>query len=171
MLAIHEFIRRLILSVIDFFYPLFKQIMPIQTFRYAACGGFNTTLDILIYIISYNVILKEKHTVIYNYTITAHIASFIVGFFITFPIGFYLSRYVVFQETSTRKSSQLFKYFIVVLFCIILNYGFLKLFVETFYLNAIIAKIITTVFVVLFSYFSQKYFTFKPTNNLLNVEE
>jgi putative flippase GtrA len=45
------------------------------------------------------------------------------------------------------------------------------LFIETFGFNALVAKIITTIFVVLFSYFSQKYFTFKPADNLLNIEK
>lgn len=145
--------------------------MPKQTFRYAACGGFNTLLDICLFFVSYNYLFLKQPFIVGNLIISPHIAAFIVGFFITFPIGFYLSRYVVFQETTARKTVQLMKYFFVVLFCIILNYGFLKLFIEAFGFNVLVAKIVTTVFVVLFSYFSQKYFTFKPTKNLLNIEE
>lgn len=171
MNGIHKLISGFILSIIDIFYPIFKNIMPKQTFRYAACGGFNTLLDITLFFLSYHYIFEEKPFLLGNLTISPHIAAFIIGFFITFPIGFYLSRYVVFQETSARKTVQLIKYFFVVLFCIILNYGFLKLFIETFGFNALVAKIITTIFVVLFSYFSQKYFTFKPADNLLNIEE
>ena len=171
MNAIHKFISGLILGVIDVFYPLFQNIMPKQTFRYAACGGFNTLLDISLFFVSYHYIFLEKPFLVGKLIISPHIAAFIVGFFITFPIGFYLSRYVVFQETTARKAVQLIKYFLVVMFCIILNYGFLKLFIETFGFNVLVAKIVTTVFVVLFSYFSQKYFTFKPTENLLNVNE
>jgi putative flippase GtrA len=161
MHTIHVWLSGFILSIIDFFYPWFKKLMPLQTFRYAACGGFNTSLDIAIYIIVQKIILHEQPVNVYGQIISAHIAAFLVGFSITFPIGFYLSRYVVFQETSVRKTVQLVKYFFVVLFCIILNYGFLKLFVEVFGWEAVISKLITTVFVVLFSYFSQKYFTFK----------
>lgn len=157
----HVWLSGFILSMIDYFYPWFQKIMPQQTFRYAACGGFNTSLDISLYIIMHNYILHAQPIDVYGQVISAHIASFIVSFFITFPIGFYLSRYVVFQETNVRKTVQLVKYFLVVLFCIILNYGFLKLFVEVFGWDAIVSKLITTVFVILFSYFSQKYFTFK----------
>jgi putative flippase GtrA len=94
-------------------------------------------------------------------TISPHIASFLSAFLVTFPIGFYLSRYVVFQETSVAKKVQLFRYFIVVLGCLILNYIFLKLFVEVFGWFATPSKLATTVFVVAFSYYMQKYFTFK----------
>ena len=130
MRKLHENIRSLILSVVDLFYPIFKKVMPLQTFRYAACGGFNTVLDITLFFVSYNFILKKQAVHIGPLTIGAHIAAFLIGFMITFPIGFYLSRYVVFQETSVKKATQLAKYFTVVFGCLILNYAFLKLFVD-----------------------------------------
>ncbi len=135
--------------------------MPLQTFRYAACGGFNTSLDITLFFVSYNYLFKKLPLHVNGYTISAHIAAFLLGFIITFPIGFYLSRYVVFQETSVRKTTQLIKYFTVVLICLVLNYVFLKLFVDVFEWYPTPSKLVTTVFVVAFSYVSQKYFTFK----------
>lgn len=161
MRNLHEHIRTLILSVVDFFYPLFRKFMPLQTYRYAACGGFNTVLDISLFFLSYNY-LFQKQTVHFSFiAISAHIAAFLAAFVITFPVGFYLSRYVVFQETSVTKRKQLSKYFLVVAGCLVLNYAFLKLFVEVFAWYPTPSKIITTVFVVAFSYVSQKNFTFR----------
>jgi putative flippase GtrA len=162
MIKLHENIRSLILRVVDLFYPIFKNIMPLQTFRYAACGGFNTVLDISLFFVSYNFILQKQSVHIGSVTIGAHIAAFLIGFMVTFPIGFYLSRYVVFQETSVKKATQLAKYFTVVFGCLMLNYAFLKIFVDLFGWYPTPSKILTTVFVVAFSYVSQKNFTFKP---------
>ena len=164
MQKIHHSFRDFLLSLIDLIYPLFKRLMPLQTFRYAACGGFNTTLDITLFFVAYNYIFKREPIVISSLTISPHIAAFLVGFFFSFPSGFYLSRYVVFQETSVRKSEQLLKYFSVVFICLILNYGFLKLFVDTFGWYPTPSKILTTVFVVAFSYVAQKNFTFTPNS-------
>ncbi len=161
MLKVHQFIKNSILGIVDFFYPLFQKIMPLQTFRYAACGGGNTVLDISLFFVSYNFIVKKTPVHIGWLTVSPHIASFIIGFCVTFPIGFYLSRYVVFQETSVAKREQLRKYFMVVLGCLFLNYGFLKVFVEIFHWYPTPSKIVTTLFVVIFSYFSQKHYTFK----------
>ncbi len=136
--------------------------MPLQTFRYAACGGFNTVLDISLFFVSYNFILQKHPVHIGSVTIGAHIAAFLIGFMVTFPIGFYLSRYVVFQETSVKKATQLAKYFTVVFGCLMLNYAFLKIFVDLFGWYPTPSKILTTFFVVAFSYVSQKNFTFKP---------
>jgi putative flippase GtrA len=161
MQKLHEHIRGRILQLVDLFYPLFRRIMPHQTFRYAACGGFNTVLDIGLFFVSYNYLFLKQPQHVGPLTISPHIASFLSAFLVTFPIGFYLSRYVVFQETSVAKKVQLFRYFIVVLGCLILNYIFLKLFVEVFGWFATPSKLATTVFVVAFSYYMQKYFTFK----------
>ncbi len=164
MLKLHNFISKVILALIDWVYPLFKKMMPLQTFRYAACGGANTLLDITLFFVSYNFILQKQIIHIGWLTISPHIASFIISFCLTFPIGFYLSRYVVFQVTTETKQKQLMKYFIVVLGCVLLNYGFLKLFVDHFGWYPTMAKIVTTFFVVIFSYSSQKNFTFKGVN-------
>jgi putative flippase GtrA len=161
MQKLHEHIRGRILQLVDLFYPLFRRFMPHQTFRYAACGGFNTVLDIGLFFVSYNYLFHKEAQRIGILTISQHIASFLSAFLVTFPIGFYLSRYVVFQETSVAKKVQLFRYFIVVLGCLILNYVFLKLFVEVFGWYPTPSKLATTVFIVAFSYYMQKYFTFK----------
>ena len=161
MRKLHENIRGLILKIVDLFYPLFRKVMPLQTFRYAACGGFNTLLDIFVFFISYNFIFDKQPINIGSLQIGGHIAAFLVSFTVTFPIGFYLSRYVVFQQIAVAKRTQLRKYFMVVLGCLFLNYGFLKLFVDVFGWYPTPSKLITTVFVVAFSYLTQKNYTFK----------
>jgi putative flippase GtrA len=161
MQKLHKYISHFILSVVDWFYPMFQKLMPKQTYRYAACGGFNTVLDIGLFFIAYNYILEKSPVHWGNLIISGHIASFMMSFLVTFPTGFYLSRYVVFQETSVTKREQLGKYFLVVFGCILLNYIFLKIFVDSFGWYPTPSKMLTTVFVVMFSYFSQKNFTFK----------
>jgi putative flippase GtrA len=135
--------------------------MPLQTFRYAACGGFNTLLDIAIFFISYNYIFHKEVVYIGGVAISPHIAAFLAAFCVTFPVGFYFSRYVVFTGSQLRGRTQLLRYFMLVLGCIGLNYMFLKIFVEQLHIYPTISKIITTFFVVAFSYFTQKHFTFK----------
>jgi len=55
----------------------------------------------------------------------------------------------------------LFRYFSVVMVSLLLNYVFIKFFVESLGIYPTIAKIMTTVIVILFSYFSQRNFSFK----------
>jgi putative flippase GtrA len=162
---LHQLLKSTILEVIDAFYPLFKKLMPMQTFRYAACGGGNTVLNILIYFISYNFVLKKTIVHLPFIAISPHIAAFIIAFFITFPIGYYLNMFVVFEGSYLKKRIQLFRYFLVVLICILLNYLFLKLFVESLGWYPTPSMIASTALVIVFSYFSQRNFSFKKANS------
>lgn len=153
--------RNIILSVIDFFHPPFARWIDETTFRYLACGGTNTLLDIFIYFVSYHYILVKEPVHIAGLTIAAHIAAFIISFSFSFPVGFALAKYVVFQESNLKGRVQLFRYALLVAMCIMLNYVFLKLFVEMFGWYPTPSKVVTTILVALFSYVSQRNFTFK----------
>lgn len=135
--------------------------MPLQTFRYAACGGGNTAFNILLYFIAYNFVLDKAVLHLGPIAISAHIAAFLMAFVITFPIGFYLSMYVVFTGSHLRRRTQLLRYFLVALGCIVLNYCLLKLFVDLLGWYPTPSMILTTLFVIVFSYLSQRHFSFQ----------
>lgn len=161
MKSVHHHIRRAILSWIDFFYKPFKKHLPLHTFRYAACGGANTLLDICLFTISYNIIFK-KHDVFFLFvTLSPHIASLFLAQCISIPTGFYLNRYVVFQQSGLNAKSQLARYLIVTGICVLLNYLFMKVLVDYLGLYPTPSKIITTLLVIVFSYTSQTYWFFR----------
>ena len=147
--------------MVDFFYPIFRNTMTLQMYRYAACGGGNTLFNIFLYFILYNYVLQKKVLELGFIAFTPHIAAFIIAFCITFPIGFYLSMYVVFQGSYLRRRIQLIRYFLVAIVCIILNYVLLKIFVEQFGWYPTPSLVITAGIVILFSYLSQRHFSFK----------
>ena len=153
--------KNLIISFIDLFYPPFRKFVPLQTFRYVACGGANTLLDIGLYYVSYHYILEEKILDLGFTAISPHIAAFFIAFCVSFPTGFWLMRSIVFTGSTLRGRVQLFRYLLLVGVCILLNYVFLKLFVEQWGIYPTPSKMLTTVIVVLFSYLTQKHFTFK----------
>lgn len=154
-------IRNIILSIIDFFHKPFAKWINQQTFRYLACGGSNTVLDILIYWVSYNYILVKTPVHLSGLTISPYIAAFMMSFSVSFPMGFILSKYIVFSHSNLGGKVQLFRYALLVLTCIVLNYVFLKLFVEWCGLYPTPSKVLTTMIVAVFSYVSQRSFTFK----------
>jgi putative flippase GtrA len=161
MLAVHHKIRLGILSLVDFFYPVFRRFMPLQTYRYAACGGGNTLLNIVVFFLAHNFILKNKVLHLGAIAISSHVAAFMIAFCITFPIGFYLSMFVVFQGSYLKRRIQLLRYFIVAVCCIFLNYILLKIFVDFLGWYPTPSMILNAMIVVAFSYISQKHFSFK----------
>lgn len=157
-------IKNALNAAIDFFYITFKKVMPISTFRYAACGGINVVLDIGLFFIFYNYVFHKQVVHVGLLAFQPHVAAFICSFFFTFPIGFLLSKYIVWTGSNLKGHVQLFRYFLVVLSNFFINYIFLKLFVEYFHIYPTISKAMTTLLVIIFSYISQKHFTFKVKN-------
>ena len=153
--------RDFILPIIDFFYPPFRRLMNLQTFRYAAAGSGNTLLGFLIYFISYKYILEEEQLHFGFYAFKAHVAALFISFCITFPIGFFMSKYVVFNDSQMKGRVQLFRYFMICLFNLALNYILLKILVERAYVYPVFAQLLTTSIVILFSYLAQRHFSFK----------
>lgn len=156
--------RDFILPLIDFFYPPFRRFMNLQTFRYAAAGGGNTLLGFLIYFISFKYVLKEKELHFGFYAFKAHIAALFISFCITFPIGFFMSKYVVFNDSTMKGRVQLFRYFMICMFNLALNYILLKILVEVFHIYPVIAQVITTSIVIIFSYLAQRHFSFRSSS-------
>jgi len=161
MIKIHNFIRRCIFAIIDVFYNPFKKIMPLQTFRYAACGGGNTVFDITLFSVCYNLILKKQPVYLGFYTLSPHIAALAMSFSVSFCTGFYLNRFIVFKESGLSKRAQLSRFLILNIICICLNFIFIKIFVDYLGMYPTPSKIVATIIIVFFSYFSQTHFFFK----------
>lgn len=154
--------RNLIIRFLDIFYPLFKPFFNKQTYHYAACGGINMVLDLGLYFIAFNFIFKKQVVhLTEKLAFEPYIAAFLLAFIVTFPIGFLLSKYVVWVDSNIKGRVQLFRYFLLVVVNLLLNYALLKIFVEYFHIYPTISKLLTIVIVVTFSYLSQKHFTFK----------
>jgi putative flippase GtrA len=158
-------IRLVIFNIIDWFYQPFEPFVPLETFRYGVVGGFNTALDIFLYFICFHFVVLEQNVDLGFVVISPHIASFLMVFPVTFTTGFFLSKYITFTSSELHGRVQLFRYGVTVAVCILLNYVFLKLFVETCGFYPTPSKILTTVFVTIFSYFSQKHFTFRTAGS------
>jgi len=156
------FARRLT-RLIDFFYlkPL-RSLLPLQTFRYAVCGGANMGLDLLLYFVLYHFVLDKQIVRIGNIVaVSPHIAAFLLVFPVTFFTGFWLNRHIAFHGSPLRGRVQLFRYLLSVGGSILLNYLCLKLFVEVIGLYPTPSKAVTTTVSVVYSYAMQKYFSFR----------
>lgn len=154
--------RNTILQIIDFFHPVFSRWIDQQTFRYLACGGSNQVLNIFIYWFSFNILLDKKDIPIPDSgPIAGPIASYIIASAVTIPLGFLLSKYVVFQESNLKGRIQLFRYMTLVGICFVLNYWMLKLFINVMNIYPTPSQTITIILLAIFSYIAQRFFTFK----------
>ncbi|MBE9662458.1 GtrA family protein [Mucilaginibacter myungsuensis] len=141
--------------------------MPLQTFRYAACGGANTSFDIVLYSFFYNIVFAKQDVHLGLFTLSGHIASIFPAFCISFCTGFYLNRFIVFKESGLRKRTQLSRFVLLNAICICLNAIFMKIFVDGLGLYPTPGKIATTILVIGISYTLQTYVFFKQKESVI----
>ncbi|HTN18767.1 MAG TPA: GtrA family protein [Chitinophagaceae bacterium] len=121
-------------------------------------------LNIFIYWFSFNILLRKQDIPLPDMgPIAAPIASYIISSAVTIPIGFLLSKYVVFQESNLRGRIQLFRYIALTATCFVLNYWLLKLLINVLHIFPTPSQTITIIVLAVFSYVVQRFFTFKVT--------
>jgi putative flippase GtrA len=164
-----NFFTIIIQRILDFMYPFFKRILPYQVYSYLAVGGINTAINILIYVLLYEVILPKEGVIINDFNIASYTIALMISFFITIPTGFWLSKNFAFKtqdDLTYKNNNQLFKYFLVVSQGLGSDYILLKVCIELFNIQPSIAKIISTIIVLSLNFLLQKYFTFKSNHQV-----
>lgn len=155
------YLQNILLKIIDFFYSPFRRFIPLQIFRYGVSGGANMVLDWFLYFICYNFVFCHENVNLHFVTISPHIASLMVVFPITLLTGFWLAKYISFNESKIKSRTQLIRYISVVLTNLLINYVCLKFFVDFCGFYPTPSKMIITFITVVFSFFMQKFYTFK----------
>ncbi|MDR3327252.1 MAG: GtrA family protein [Prevotellaceae bacterium] len=161
---ISKFLGQKVGNFVDFFHFPFRKFCTKQFFRYGVCGVANVVLGLLLFAFLYNFVFKKQVVDLGFIAFTPYIAAFLVQFPITFITGFWLGRYVSFSESNIRGRSQIMRYLLVVICCLTINYWGLKLFVEICGLFPTPSQLLISLITAVFSYFSQKYFSFKLSN-------
>ena len=140
--------------------------MPLKTYRYAVCGGGNLVLDLILYAICYNFVFQKQNVDLSFITFSPHIASLFVVFPITFFTGFLLNKYIAFEDSNIKGTTQLIRYWLVAIGAMIISYFCIKLFVEVIGIYPTPAKAITIAITVVYSYILQSTYSFKVGRNL-----
>lgn len=135
--------------------------MPLQTFRYAVSGGANAFLGYIVFYVSFKYVFAERIFNLGFYALKGHVAALLASFIVTFPVGFFMAKYVVFGDSKMKWYVQMFRYFMVCTFNLALNYLLLKILVEKAQVYPTIAQVITLTVVILISYLAQRNFSFK----------
>ena len=152
----------LLTRVIDVFYvPPLRRLMTRQVFRYAVCGVLNVVLGWVLFYISNHYVIAGRWFDFGVITVAPHTAALYSIVPLTFAAGFYLNRNVAFTRSPLRTRTQLVRYLISWLGALALNHLLLKFFVETLHVWSTPSQVLTTPFVVVYSYLMQKYYTFR----------
>lgn len=154
--------RKIALSFIDFFYFPFLRFLPLKTFRYAFCGGSVALLNLLVVGFCNQFVFTAREPIsVLSIVMQYYTVSFIIGFLVSFPIGFAFNKYIVFQTSNLKGRVQLFRYFAIAVLNILLNYLLLHLLVGIWDFWPTVSQAVITAILALLSYFLQNFFSFK----------
>jgi len=169
--GIHVF-EKLILRL----YKRSQKILPpkfldFQKFKYLFFGILNVGIGWIIYFITYNFIIHKSNVELDGLiTISSHVFALILSFSITFFFGFFMNFLFVFNLHGRNSAmlTKLMKYFLSNIGSIVINYLLLKLFVEKLEWYPTPSQIVSTVVVIVYSFFAQKKFTFISLNKKID---
>lgn len=163
----------LLTRAIDWFYiPPLRKVVPLQTFRYAACGGLNMGLNLVLYYLTYHYVLGRQNLDlgVWNFpgnwfdphiVISPHIAAGVIVFPVITFTGFWLNKHVAFKLSPLRTRTQLLRYLLSTAGSLLLYYVCMKFFVEVCHIWATPSQALSNGLIVAYSYLMQKYYTFR----------
>lgn len=151
-----------ITRAIDLFYvrPV-AAVVPLQVFRYAACGGANIVVGWVLYYLVYNLLLRQQPVDAGWVVVSAHVAAMLLCFPVTFLVGFWLNRHVAFRAAALPSGVQLLRYGLSVAGSVVVNYVCLKWFVDGCGFWATPSQMLATGVTTVYSFLAAKYFTFR----------
>lgn len=162
IITLHNTLIQWINRLIDLTYlPPLRRMIPIQTFRYAVCGGGNLALNWVLFALLYNVVLNKENVDLGFFVLSPYVCAFIIAFPITFFTGFWLQKHIAFHSSPLRGSTQLGRYLFSVAGSVVVNIFLLKFFVEVTHIYPTPSQVLTSLISIAYSYIMQKYFTFR----------
>lgn len=157
-------LARLITRAVDSLRIGVLRRIPVEVFRYAVCGGVNVVCGWCVYAFLYVVVFAGHWLDLGIVVVSPHIQAFLIQFVVTFLTGFWLNRHVTFTLSSLSGKTQIIRYTMQVAGALLLNYVLLKLLVEAAGLYPILARPVTDVIVVVYSYLTAHFFTFRVSD-------
>ncbi|MCU7693973.1 GtrA family protein [Haoranjiania flava] len=153
--------HRLMLQMLDIFYPVFRKVMPKQVYRFLAVGGVCFLINIIVFHFSYHLYDSGKFGPL---PAPAYIAAFFTSLSITVLVGFYLNKNYVFRGSVLEKRTQFFRFCYSTVLEAIISYYLLRFFVEGLHWHPSLALIAGVAVIQTANYFIQKHYSFKRTH-------
>lgn len=144
---------------------LMKALQPIlqnKIFRYFVSAGLATWVDITVYFLAYNYLYQKMDIEVFDmYTISAATASLFLSYTFGLLTNFLITRYLVFSESELEFHKQLFRYVLVALLVLALNWGFMRILIRELEWYPTISRAVSALVIGMLSFVIHKTFSFK----------
>lgn len=144
---------------------MIRKIIDNKVVRYFFSAGFATVVDVTVYFITFNFILRKTDIPFIDpLVITAPIGSLIISYSCGLMTNFLITKYMVFTESDLRGRHQLLRYLQVAAVILLLNYFFMKFLIHILHLYPTISRIISALTIGMLSFLFHKSYSFKVVN-------
>ena len=139
-----------------------KKLLRSKVFRYFISAGIATWVDIMIYFIAFNYIYEKQDINLLNWlVISAPTASLILSYTTGLLTNFFFTKHLVFKESDLETHKQLFRYVLVALVVLLLNYLMMRFLIRSLEWFPTIARSVSAITIGLLSFVIHKSFSFR----------
>ena len=139
-----------------------KKLLRSKVFRYFISAGIATWVDIMIYFIAFNYIYEKQDINLLDWlVISAPTASLILSYTAGLLTNFFFTKHLVFKESDLETHKQLFRYVLVALVVLLLNYLMMRFLIRSLEWFPTIARAVSAITIGLLSFVIHKSFSFR----------
>ncbi len=133
-----------------------------KLFRYFISAGLATWVDITVYFLAYNYLYQKSDIGIFNvYTISAATASLFLSYTMGLLTNFLITRYLVFNDSELEFHKQLFRYVLVAMLVLALNWVLMRLLIRELNWWPTLARAVSALGIGMLSFVIHKTFSFR----------
>ncbi|WP_414684809.1 GtrA family protein [Mucilaginibacter sp.] len=139
---------------------LAKKLARNQVLRFVFSAGLGFLVDISAFYLLFHNLLTQPTYKIFSFTFRNFTVSLAISFFLGVVVNFLITRYMVFNESTSKPSKQFFRFVLVAVVGFFANWGVVKLLVEIVGMYPPIARPLAALSLFFASYFIHKAFSF-----------
>ncbi len=141
---------------------MLKLFTQSKVVRYLLSAGVATLVDISVYFIAFNFIYHKQDITLFNsFVVTAPTAALLLSYTAGLITNFLITKFLVFHESDLETHKQLFRYILVALVVLSLNYVLMRFLIRNLEWYPTIARAFSAVSIGMISFIIHKTFSFR----------
>jgi putative flippase GtrA len=143
---------------------LLQKLLASRIFRYFISAGLATWVDVVIYFLAFNY-LYEKSDIVFTegIVVASTTASLVMSYTAGLITNFTLTKMLVFKESDLQTHKQLFRYILVALLVLALNWLLMRFLIRSMDWYPTIARATSAILVGVLSFSIHKVFSFRSS--------
>ena len=133
-----------------------------KVFRYFISAGVATLVDISVYFIAFNYIYQKEDIHLFkSFIVTAPTAALMLSYTAGLITNFLITKFLVFHESDLEAHKQLFRYILVAMVVLCLNYVLMRYLIRSLEWYPTLARTFSAISIGMLSFIIHKTFSFR----------